>query len=292
MIYALLGPTCSSKSDLAEKLSLYFNYPVINFDAYQIYKELNKGTAKPSKELLDSNRYFLYDFVHINEDYDVAKYQMDGRKILKKFSDDNVILVGGTGLYLKALLYDYKFFEEEPMPHDFLNDKTNDELYDELIKIDNDDALKIGKNNRRRLLRALYIYKIHGKNKTSLNENGKKTLLYKNIMFVGINPDREVLYKNIEKRTNLMVKNGLEEEAKTLFKNYSSSLRALKAIGYNEFLKSNIIDEVIDMINLDTKHYAKRQLTFFKHQFDNVNWFNNIDDAFDFIRGKSYENWW
>ena len=275
MIYAILGPTCSGKSDLAETLSKKYNAPVINFDAFQVYKELNKGTAKPSKEELSSGRYFLYDYVSITEEYSVSRYQKDARELLEKFKDKDIVMVGGTGLYLKAALYDYKFMEEDPMPKDYLADLSNEKLYEELTKIDLDDARKIGINNRKRLLRAIYIYETHKVNKTDLNKGGKNNLLYKNTKFIGINFNREKLYERIDDRVDLMFENGLEEEAKFLFSNYDHSLRALQAIGYKEFLLSNDIEEVKKLIKNNTHHYAKRQMTFFKHQFDNIERINN-----------------
>lgn len=275
MIYAILGPTCSGKSDLAETLSKKYNAPVINFDAFQVYKELNKGTAKPSNEELNSGRYFLYDYVSITEEYSVSRYQKEARELLEKFKDKDIVMVGGTGLYLKAALYDYKFMDEDPMPKDYLSNLSNIELYEKVLKIDKDDALKIGPNNRKRLLRAIYIFETHNKNKSELNNNGKNILLYKDTKFIGINYNREKLYERIDKRVDLMFENGLEEEAKFLFSNYDHSLRALQAIGYKEFLLSNDVEEVKKLIKNNTHHYAKRQMTFFKHQFDNVEWINN-----------------
>ena len=278
MIYAILGPTCSGKSDFAEKLSLKYNAPIINFDAFQVYKELNKGTAKPSKKELDSGRYFLYDFVSIKEDYNVSRYQEEARLLLEKFNDKDVVMVGGTGLYLKAALFDYKFLKEEKMDEGFLQDVSNEELYRELLLIDKDDAIKIGVNNRKRLLRALYIYKIHNKSKSELNDNGKNTLLYKDVKFYGIDIDRALLYQRIDQRVDKMFKDGLEEEARSLFNSYDHSLRALQAIGYKEFLLSSDSEEIKKMIKNNTHHYAKRQMTFFKHQFDNIEWikFENV----------------
>ena len=270
MIYAILGPTCSGKSDFAEKLSLKYNAPIINFDAFQVYKELNKGTAKPSKNELDSGRYFLYDFVSIKEDYNVSRYQEEARLLLEKFKDKDVVMVGGTGLYLKAALFDYKFLKEEKMDEGFLQDVSNEELYRKLLLIDKDDAIKIGVNNRKRLLRALYIYKIHNKSKSELNDNGKNTLLYKDVKFYGIDIDRALLYQRIDQRVDKMFEDGLEEEARSLFNSYDHSLRALQAIGYKEFLLSSDSEEIKKMIKNNTHHYAKRQMTFFKHQFDNI----------------------
>lgn len=278
MIYAILGPTCSGKSDLAEAIRKKYNLPLINFDAFQVYKEIDKGTAKPSRDLLDSGRYFLYDFVNLLDEYDVMNYQKDARELLEKF-DNDCVLVGGTGLYLKALLFDYKFLEEEKMPEDFLIDVSNEELYDKLLQIDKEDALKIGPNNRKRLIRALYVYKIHGKSKTALNNDGKNTLLYKDVKFIGLNPDRELLYENINKRVDFMFENGLEEEVRNLFSYYDPSLRAFQAIGYKEFNSELSIDEIKELIKKNTRNYAKRQMTFFKNQFKDVTWFTSVEEA-------------
>lgn len=283
MIYAILGPTCSGKSDIAEAISLKLNCPLINFDAFQVYKEIDKGTAKPPRELLESGRYFLYDFVDLIDEYDVSRYQKDARELLEKFKNQDVVLVGGTGLYLKALLFDYNFKEEEKMPADFLEDKTNQELYDELYKIDPFDAIKIGNNNRKRLVRALYVYKIHGKSKSELNDNGKNKLLYENVMFIGLNMPRDLLYERINRRVDLMFEDGLSEEVENLFAFYSPNRRAFQAIGYKEFNSDLSNDEVKELIKKNTRNYAKRQMTFFKHQFENVHWCKNIDEVMELI---------
>lgn len=283
MIYAVLGPTCSGKSDVAEAISLKLNCPLINFDAFQVYKEIDKGTAKPPKELLESGRYFLYDFVDLTDEYDVSRYQKDGRELLEKFKDKDVVLVGGTGLYLKALLFNYKFEEEDKMPEDFMADLTNEELYEKLISIDEIDALKIGPNNRKRLIRALYVYETHGKNKSELNNNGKDELLYKDVTFIGVDMPREVLYERINHRVDLMFESGLHEEVSNLFTYYGSQRRAFQAIGYKEFNSDLSMDEIKELIKKNTRNYAKRQMTFFRHQFNDVKWCKNVEEVLKLI---------
>ncbi len=286
MIIAIVGPTASNKSALAEEVSATFNIPIMNFDVYQMYKEVDLGTAKPSKEELESGRYYFYNNIEITEDYDVARYQKDGRELLNKLLKINkhVILVGGNGLYLKALLFDYEFGTEKPMPKDYLHNQTNEELYEKLLKIDKEDALKIGSNNRKRLLRAIYIYEVHGKNKTTLNKNRKDDLLYEDTIFVGMDLDRDYLYERINKRADEMFANGLEEEAKRLIKKYGTSNRALQAIGYKQFGKGLSSEATKELIKKDTRNYAKRQLTFFKNQYKSyINWFNTYEDAKEFL---------
>lgn len=285
MIYAIIGPTASGKSSLAEKISLKKNVPIINFDAFQVYKEMNIGTDKPSKDLLNSGRYFLYDFVPLDINYDIKNYQEDGRKLLDSLKGDT-ILVGGSGLYLKSLLFDYKFYDEPLMDESFKKDLTNEELYQELSKIDLEDAKKIGINNRKRLLRALYIFEVHKVNKTELNNEGKNKLLYKDVVFIGLSPERKILYNRIDERVDDMFDKSLKDEAFNLLNRYTSSARGLQAIGYKEFNLGLSDDLVKELIKKNTKNYAKRQITFFKHQFENVNWFLNSDDAMDFILSR------
>lgn len=283
MIFCVLGPTASGKSDLAEEISNLFNAKVINFDAFQVYKEMNKGTAKPNNKLLESGRYFLYDFVSISDTYDVSKYQIDVRKILENSINENVVMVGGTGLYLKAALFDYKFLKEEQMPDDFCKELSNDELYEKLFLIDPKDANLIGNNNRKRLLRALYIYETHHKTKTEINNNGKNILLFDNVVFIGLDLDRNELYERIDIRTEKMMEDGLEHEVNDILEEFGPSSRALQAIGYKEFFLGLNKEETIELIKKNTKNYAKRQMTFFKHQFKEVKWFKNIDDALQYI---------
>ncbi len=286
MIYCIVGPTASNKSLLAEKIANFHQAIVINCDAYQVYIEMNKGTAKPSLEFLkDHPNYFLYNFRHIDEPYNVYLYQKDARKLLDKYANENIVVVGGTGLYLKALLYDYKFQEEEAMPEDYLNELTNEELYNCLKQIDYQDALKIGKNNRKRLLRALYIYNTHNKNKTDLNNEGKNELLYKNVTFIGLNYPREILYERINKRVDEMIANGLKEEVTKISKDFPKVNQALQAIGYKEFFLGLNDEDTIDLIKKNTRNYAKRQLTFFKNQFDNIIWFDDLEEAFLYAKG-------
>lgn len=287
MIFAIVGPTASNKSLLADKMAEYLNDSiVINFDAYQIYIEMNKGTAKPDLEFLESHpNYKLFNFVHIDESFDVSTYQEIGRKLLKESKNKNIILVGGTGFYLKALLYDYKFIEEPQMDPNYLSDLSNEELYERLYKLDKEDAIKITKNNRKRLIRALYVYNVHKKTKTEINENGKNKLLY-DVVFIGICPEREVLYKNIDNRVDRMIENGLIEEVNQIKIDFPNKNQALEAIGYKEFFKGISIDESIELIKKNTRHYAKRQLTYFRHQFENVMWFEDVESAFNYIRQK------
>lgn len=282
MIYCIVGPTACGKSELALYLAKKINGLIINFDAFQIYKDMNIGTAKPTDEEIIKYNMKLFNIINIDEVFDVSKYQKIARKLIDEYKDQNLIFVGGTGLFLKAVLFDYKFNNEPEMPKDFLSNLTNEELYNKLLKIDKEDALKIGPNNRKRLIRALYIYKVHGINKTVLNNNGKNTLLY-DCKIYGINYPRDILNQRIEKRVEIMFKSGLRNEVEDIFKNNNCDSIALKAIGYKEFLESNNDEEIKQLIIQNTKKYAKRQVTFFKNQFNNIVWFNNLEEGKNFL---------
>jgi len=284
LIICIVGPTCSGKSKLAENLALYYHALIVNFDAFQVYKEMNIGTAKPTLEELATNNYYLYNIRRVNEPYDVAQYQKDCRKLLEKYYQYNIILVGGTGLYLKAALFDYKFEKEEPMPKDYLVDKTNEELFSTLLHIDPLDAHKIGIYNRKRLLRANFFYESHKQSKSELNKNGKDHLLYHNVEFIGLDISRELLYKNINTRVDLMFQNGLKEEVIELFKTYGSDERSLQAIGYKEFNIDLSDEERKELIKKNTRNYAKRQMTFFRHQFTDVKWFPSPKEAEEYAK--------
>lgn len=285
MIYVIMGPTASSKSDLAiylhDKLE---NSIIVNFDAFQIYKHMNIGTAKPSQEELNKGYYFLYDYLDLEESNDIFSYQKRAREIIENNKDKDIIFVGGSGLYIKAALFNYKFNEEPiKMSEDYLSDLSNEELYEKLFKIDQEDALKITSGNRKRLLRALYVYEINGnKTKSELNNNQKNELLYPNTKFIFINPEREKLNELINKRVDIMFEKGLVEEARSLLNNYDiNSTKALQAIGYKEFYNSSekSLEDIKEEIKLNTRRYAKRQVTFFKHQFPEYEEYDSIEEA-------------
>ena len=260
MIIAIVGPTGVGKTKLSIELAKYYDAIIINCDAMQIYKDMNIGTAKVTEKEKEGIPHYLINRCSLEEDYSVYEYQKEARELLDKFKDKNVILVGGTGLYLKALLYDYHFLE--PNEEDY--DKYSNEELLAMVKKDNPDV-DIHLNNRRRLISYLKIPKTRNSNQ----------MLY-NAMIIGLTTDRNNLYNIINNRVDKMIQDGLEEEARALFVKYPNS-RALKtAIGYKElkeYFSGNIFkDEAIDLIKKNSRHYAKRQYTFFNNQLD-VNWF-------------------
>lgn len=275
MIYCIVGPTGSGKTECANKLATLLNCPLINCDAFQIYIDMDIGTAKISREHPLYSKYHLIDFVLPSSTYSVAQYQKDFRQIFEKLIKDNkdIIIVGGTGLYLKAALYDYIFQDEYSSNKDELEKLDNTELFEKLKTLDPNAAIKIHINNRKRLIRAIDIALNSSKNKSQIIDMQKHKLYYDlPFEFLFINPDRNKLYENINNRVYVMIEKGLVEEVKNLLNKYELSLTAKEAIGYKEiisYLSGDIsLNDAIELIKKRTRNYAKRQITFFKHQFD------------------------
>ena len=268
MILSIVGPTGVGKTKLSVELAKKYDAIIINNDAMQVYKGMNIGTAKPTKEEMDNVKHYLLDFVDVNKNYTVFDYQKDARKVLEENKDKNIIFVGGTGLYLKAALFDYRFAEEDD-ENDY-SEYSNDELYELAIKKDKD--MSIHMNNRQRLIRFL--------NKKEVDEVEAKKLY--DVIFIGLTTDRENLYKRIDDRVDEMVKDGLVEEVKEFFDKKIDSKAINTAIGYKELYKyfNNEIslEEAKDLIKKNSRHYAKRQYTWFNNQM-NIKWFNtNYED--------------
>ncbi len=288
-VIVITGPTAVGKTKLSIELAKRFSGEIINADAVQVYRGLDIGSAKVREEEKEGIPHHLFDIKEVNEEYTIYHYQKDARRIIKKVleKEHTPILVGGTGLYIKAALYDYKLLDENST--NTYDDKTDEELYDELIKLDKN--IIIDKNNRRRLIRALNYYKMTG---TSINSNKTDKLLY-DAIFIGLTTDRGVLYDKINARVDEMIKEGLLEEVKSFHDRNIRTKPLLNGIGYKEiyeYLDGIItLEEAIDKIKKNSRHYAKRQYTFFNHQLP-INWFetdynnfnNTIEKVSNFIK--------
>ena len=231
MIYVIVGPTGVGKTKLSIMLAKKLNGIIINADSMQVYKELNIGTAKIKDEEMEKIPHYLLSIRSINDDFNTYEYQQMGREILKEYKDKNIIIVGGTGLYIKSLLYDYKFGEETV---------ENTKLYD--------------------------------------------------FKMIGLTRDRDVLYKTINDRVDEMIKSGLIEEAKELYKTNKDSRALNFAIGYKElfdyFDGKDSLESAIDKIKQNSRHYAKRQYTFFNNQFEDITWYDVDKMSLDDIINK------
>lgn len=276
-VIVIVGPTAVGKTKLSIELAKKFDGEVINADSTQVYKNLNIATAKVTEDEKEGIIHHLFDIKNIDEDYTVYDYQRDCRLKIKEILDKNKtpIMVGGTGLYIKAALYDYDF-KEEVISRSF-DELSNDELYAKLLSID--PKSEIHKNNRKRIVRALNYFLNNNK---PMSVNGKTNKLLFDCIFIGLTTDREKLYNLINKRTEKMLDMGLLDEAKKLYDTGIRSKAVMTPIGYKElfeyFDNKISLDEAILLIKQSCRRYAKRQYTWFKNQM-NVNWFNvNFDD--------------
>lgn len=274
MLFVIVGPTCSGKTSLAIQIADFFNAPIINADAFQIYQEMNVGTAKIPKESEHYRKHYLIDIVKPNETYSIKKYQEDFRQTYRelKKNHETIVVCGGSGLYIKAALYDYVFEDEEESDISDLEKMDNEQLYALLSELDYEAAKNIHINNRKRVIRAIQIARTHTINKSAAIEQQEHELFFKNevVKFYFLNPNREQLYANINTRVEQMFEKGLVDEVENLLKKYQLSLTAKAAIGYKEvidYLSHKFsLEDCKDIIKQRTRNYAKRQITFFKHQ--------------------------
>ena len=273
MILVIFGPTGSGKTDVAVKLAHHFDAPIINADAFQIYQDMNIGTNKISQDDPDYKRHYLLDIKTPSESYSVKDYQDDFRKVYEELSKkyQNIIVSGGTGLYIRAALFDYKFLDEEESKNDY-SSYTNEDLFKKLEELDVEASKKIHVNNRKRLIRALDLVTSNGIKKSDLIASQEHKIIYPDVEFIFLNPDREELYESINKRVDKMIASGLVEEVKNLKEKYELSTTARQAIGYKEILDyldwQNTLEDAVELIKKRTRNYAKRQVTFFKNQFN------------------------
>ena len=290
-VIVITGPTAVGKTKLSIELAKRYNGEIINADAVQVYKGLDIGSAKVTEEEKEDIPHHLFDIKEVDEEYTIYHYQKDCRKLIKEVQGrgKTPILVGGTGLYIKAALYDYKLTEEkETNTYDNL---TDEELYNKLLEVDKD--IVIDKNNRRRLIRALNYYK---ENNKSINTNTTNKLLY-DAIFIGLTTDRRILYDKINNRVDIMIKEGLLNEVKVFYDKNIRTKPLLNAIGYREiysYFDGNIsLEEAIDKIKQNSRHYAKRQYTLFNHQLpvvwfetDYSNFNNTVEKVINYIENN------
>lgn len=285
-IIVIVGPTGVGKTKLSIELAKRFDAEIINGDSVAIYRRLDIGSAKPSIEEREGIPHHLIDIRDVNEEYTVYDYQKGLREKITEISSrgKRVIIVGGTGLYIKAGLYDYNFVPSSS--NNTYDELTNEEILERINKY---NLKKVpDKNNRRRLVRLL--------NKLENEEeitNNKDRLLY-NIKVIGLTTDRSILYERINKRVDTMIENGLLNEIDSLKEFYPKSRILNSGIGYKEFadylFNDKDLETVLEEIKQDSRRYAKRQYTFFRHQF-NTNWFDvnftnfskTIDEVLEYL---------
>ena len=277
------------KSETALAVAKAFDGEIINGDAFQCYKEMEIGVAKPPKEYFDIVPHHLFSFVDIDHEYSIAEYQENLRKKINEIisKGKNVVIVGGSGLYIRSALYDYEFSKQSEIDLSKYQKMTNAELHDVLEEIDPKEAEKIHMNNRKRVLRAIEIFLSQGKTKTEVIESQDHKLVYDAKFYVR-NMDREVLYELINKRVDKMMELGLLNEVRNLVEKYGKNCKSLQAIGYKELIPvldgEYSLDEGVELIKKNSRNYAKRQVTYIKHQFPVV-FYENTEDLLE-ILGK------
>ncbi|MBR5662588.1 MAG: tRNA (adenosine(37)-N6)-dimethylallyltransferase MiaA [Bacilli bacterium] len=286
MIIVVCGPTGVGKTKLSVELAKKYNGIIINSDAMQVYKKMDIATAKIKEEEKEGIKHYLFDICNLKDNYSIYDYQKDARKIIEENKDKTIIMVGGSGLYQKAALYDYKLDEENKETNNY-DDLTNEELYELAMK--KDPELKVHVNNRKRLVRLL--------NKEDISHE-KSKLLYKDVIFIGLTTNRDNLYRIINNRVDKMVDEGLLEEAKYFYDQKVKCKALDTVIGYKELFKyfdnEISLDEALELIKKNSRRYAKRQYTWFNHQVPTIwvetnyeNFNETVDKVIDIINKKN-----
>lgn len=285
-IVSIVGPTASGKTALSIELAKIFHGEIVSADSMQIYKGMDIATAKPTIDEQQGIKHHMIDYVDITDTYSVSRYCVDAHRVIEDIYHRGKlpILVGGTGLYVDSLLNNISFSQadsdEELREELFVKAKVYgvDYLLDILREFDPCSAQKLEKErNIKRIIRAIEIYKITGITMTESNKNSRLVESPYKVVKLGLTAtDRQYLYDRINRRVDFMVKSGLVDEAKT-FKNVDCSSTSSMAIGHKELMpylnnESNL-DECIEKLKMQTRRYAKRQLTWFRRD-DEINWFN------------------
>ncbi|GLB46788.1 tRNA dimethylallyltransferase [Philodulcilactobacillus myokoensis] len=283
-VLAIVGPTAVGKTALSLNLAHQFNGEIISGDSMQVYRHLNVGTAKIMKNEMQGIPHHLINIRDVYERYSAANFVNDAKREINEIKSRNrlPIIVGGTGFYLQALLNDlelggnhYSNSDDRVRLKQYAEKNGKQKLWQRLYQIDPKSAKIIPVNNKRRVIRALEVCK----QTDHLFSDQKQHKPLFNSFLIGLNTDRQLLYQRINYRVDVMVKSGLLDEAKWLYQQGGVNLPAGKGIGYREldsyFNHSNELNRSIDLIKRDSRHYAKRQLTWFRNKM-NVNWYDLI----------------
>jgi tRNA dimethylallyltransferase len=283
-VIAIVGPTAVGKTSLSIELAKQFNGEIISGDSMQVYRGLDIGTAKVTAEEMEGIPHHLIDVRDVDESYSAADFQKAARKAIQEISDRGKlpIIVGGTGLYIQSLLWDYKLGNEGELEDDslrakyeaFAKENGNLALWEKLQLTDPLAAEKIHCNNRKKMIRALEVFELTGHSILEPKEQPKE--LY-NSFLIGLNTDRSILYQRINQRVDIMVEQGLLAEAKNLAKN--PTVQAAQGIGYKEFFPylsgGSSLEAALEEVKLHSRRYAKRQLTWFRNRMS-VRWYDLI----------------
>lgn len=289
-VIVICGPTASGKTKLSIEIAKKINGEIVSADSMQIYKEMDIGTAKPTIEEMQGIKHYLLDFVSPDKRYSVADYKKDAINAIDEIIEKNKvpIVVGGTGLYINSLIYGIEYPEIE-IDIKYRNEleKTADEpdglrkLYEMAKKIDEEAIKNISPNDKKRICRVLEIYHSTGKTKTQQEIESRKNGPKYDYLIYGLNMDRDKLYDRINKRVDIMIQDGLIEEVKNVASKYKEFPTAMQGLGYKEVLEylngDTTKEEMIEKIKMETRRYAKRQLTWFR-RYETIKWIDALGD--------------
>ena len=283
------GPTASGKSGLAIKLAKKINGEIISADSMQIYKDMNIGTAKVTEEEMKGITHYMLDIVSPEERYSVSTYKKEAEKAIEEILEKGKIpiIVGGTGLYIESLIYGIEF-QDEKIDEQYRKQLDTiaeieglEKLYCEATKIDPQAMEKISKNDKKRIIRVLEIYHKTGKTKTEQEIESRKTEIKYNYKSFAITMDRNKLYQRIEKRVDQMIENGLIQEVENIRKKYNKFPTAMQGLGYKEVIEylenKTTKEEMVEKLKKETRHYAKRQLTWFR-KYKEIIWLDGEEE--------------
>lgn len=290
-VIVIVGPTASGKTSLSIELAKQINGEIVSCDSMQIYKDIDIGSAKPTKEEMQGIKHYMIDEVLPTERFSVARYKKEAENAIEKILKKGKIpiVVGGTGLYANSLIYGIEYDDiklDEKYREELMEIAKTPEglenLYQKAKKIDEKAIEKISPNDKKRIIRILEIYRATGRNKTEQEmESRKKEVKYDYKVFA-INIERHILYERINKRVDIMIAQGLMEEVKKIIKKYPEFPTAMQAIGYKEiveYLDNKItIEDAIEKIKQETRRYAKRQITWFK-RIENIKWLDGLEET-------------
>lgn len=299
-LIVLTGPTAVGKTALSIKLAKKLNGEIISADSMQVYKYMNIGTAKITKEEMQGIKHYLIDEFNPDEEFNIAKFKQYADMYIDEIYKKNKlpIIVGGTGFYIQSILYNIDFEETEKNNEyrknleNLAEEKGAEYLHNMLKKIDEQSAIAIHPNNIKRVIRAIEYFNQTGHKISKHNEEQRQKQSPYDFKYFVLNDDREKIYKRIDNRVDIMIENGLIDEVKSLIDmNYSRDLVSMKGLGYKEilaYLYGEIsLDEAIYILKRDTRHFAKRQITWFKREKNviwvNKNEFENDDKVLEFI---------
>ena len=294
-VIVICGPTASGKTALSIELAKKINGEIVSCDSMQIYKDMNIGTAKPTPEEMQGIKHYLIGYVSPEERYSVSDYKSDAKKAIKEIIQKGKmpIVVGGTGLYLDSLIYEIEYqdikLDEEYRKklEEEVEEKGLETLYERAKQIDAKAMEKISPNDKKRILRVLEIYHTTGKTKTEQEIESRKKEVEYDYKVYALDWDRQKLYDRINKRVDIMVEKGLIEEVKQILKKYDTFPTAMQGLGYKEvveYIEGKVTkEEMIEKIKMETRRYAKRQLTWFRKNKQTI-WLNAEDTIEDNIQ--------